>query len=57
LPKKSKYDLNVWYNLKVPVKTAERLIEQYGKDNWSEAARDLLRKFLDEEENNGGSKK
>jgi hypothetical protein len=53
MPKKSKYQLDTWYNLKVPVVIAERLIEKYGKDNWSEAARDIL----DKEKNNGGTKK
>lgn len=57
MPKKSKYNLHIWYNLKVPKEIGERLISKYGKENWAEAARDLLRKFLDEEENNGGSKK
>jgi hypothetical protein len=49
MPKKSKYDLTPWYNLKVPVDMAESLIELHGKDNWAEVARDLIQAGINQE--------
>lgn len=50
MPKKSKYNLHIWYNLKVPKEIGDRLRELYGKEDWTERARIILEEFLDKEE-------
>jgi hypothetical protein len=42
MPKKSKYNLKDGKLLVVPRDTAEKYITAYKKENWAEAARDVL---------------
>jgi hypothetical protein len=42
MPKKSKYDLSVWANIKVPKSIYLKYVAAYGKEDWAERARDVL---------------